>query len=160
MVPLDHGDRPARPEEAPQCPERSLGVGQMLEHEADEDVVEGPVPERQGRYLAADEVGGDSSGLRRPERDGREIDRDKGDIRVSPGDLQSLSSRPAPGLEDEGAGRIPGVVVKEIGERRGLIVKPKRFVLRIPVDIAPFSDRHGTEASFYAHINAFLVATL
>ena len=70
MVPLDHGDRPARPEEAPQCPECPLGVGQMLEHEADEDMVEGSVPEWQGRYLAADEVGGDPSCLRSMERDG------------------------------------------------------------------------------------------
>ncbi|HEX3922139.1 MAG TPA: hypothetical protein VHY31_07625 [Streptosporangiaceae bacterium] len=56
MVALDDGDRAAGPQDAPQARQRSGGVGQVLQDEADEDVVEASGRERQREHIPAQEV--------------------------------------------------------------------------------------------------------
>ena len=67
-------------------------------------------------------------------------------VRAVAGEADRLGTDPAAGLQDLAPGGIPGVVVQELGESPGLVVKPRRLALRVAVHVVVAHQASGLPA--------------
>jgi hypothetical protein len=128
MVALDHGDRATGPEQPTENRQRFNRLREVLENEADENMVE-----RLGREGQSEDVGlpelhvGESGGVGPPlgfgERVCGEINRHESSIWAAPGERDRLGADAASGFEHEAPARVCGVGVQQLDQRSGLILQ-------------------------------------
>jgi hypothetical protein len=145
VIALDHRDRAARLEQALERGKRLDGLGEVLEHEADEDMVERTRRERQRedvslRGLHVRVPGGAHAPLGLGRRLGGEVDGDEVRVRAALCQRHGLRPDAATGFEDARAGGVGRVAVQEFHKRPGLIVQPFALSRVIPVDVGPTHD--------------------
>lgn len=140
VIPFDDRDRPAGLHERPEPDERVDRPREVLQHEADEHVVERGRRERQRVDVGPLEahVGDPRRGHVRPrvvQRGGRDVDR--GESRAGTGARERDRLRPdaAAGFEHEAAVGIRGVAVEQFHERVGLVLQPDARTLVVTVDV-------------------------
>ncbi len=140
VIALDDADAAAGFQQSPQTVQGTGRVGQVLEDEADEDVVIAGIGLLEGEEVALLEpnVGqarrqylclGLCQGLR------RNIERNEAAFRVVAGQVQGLAAGAAAGLEHQGTGRIPYAPMQQIGQGVGLIPQSLRFAVAVTVNI-------------------------
>jgi hypothetical protein len=141
VVALDDGDRAAGPDHLPQDGQRLDGPGQVLEDEADEDMVERPLGERQRVQVGLPELDARHAGaLRVPPRlvegSGRHVDRHDARARAAPGQRDGLRAHATPGLEHGAARRIGRLRVQQLDERARLVAQAVVGAGVVAVDVA------------------------
>jgi hypothetical protein len=140
VIPLDDGERAARPEHLLECDQSLDRLRQVLQHEADEDVVEGDRVELQiedvrlhelhvGKTRSRDLGPGPGYGV------GGYIDRHDARMRAVASQRDGLCPDPAPGFEHSAVGRISGLRVKQVNQRSRLIMKAVALSLVVAVDV-------------------------
>src|SRR5262249_9400428 len=108
MIPLDDGDGPSRPEDLPQCGQRLDRTREVLQDEADKDMVEGGRVERRREDVRLLEPDVGEARCRRPRPRfgyglGGDVDGDDSSARAVSGERDGLGADAAPSLEDRAA---------------------------------------------------------
>jgi hypothetical protein len=134
VVALDHGERPARLEDALEVPQPAQRIVEVLEHEAHEDVVERGVLERQREEVGPAVLDVRERGCLR-ERLGGAVDRDEARRGRSARQRPRLRADAAARLEHAAARRVGRVVMEELDERSGLVVQAPALALLVAVDV-------------------------
>jgi hypothetical protein len=116
------------------------GLGQVLEQEADEDVVEGLVLEGQAVDVRLLEGHVGETGVRHPaarlgEGGLRDVHRDDASAGAACGEMDRLRADAAAGLEHAVPGREGDAVVEEGGKGVRLVGEPLRLPPRVAVDV-------------------------
>ena len=151
VIALDHGDRAAGLQHRA---EPSQGFGrarQVLEHEADEDVVERRRRERSIAMGQRVDVGPGKGHVRYPgvvralpgggEGLRRQVDGGESRSGAALGDGHGLPAHAAADFKHRAAGREAGVVVQQLRQRAGLVVQPGVLSAAVAVDV-PVGHRH------------------
>ena len=121
--------------------ERTRRVGEMLQHEADEDVVEGRPGERQVQnvrvleldVVQARQIDGRPRG---GERRRGHVDRDERGASTPPRERHGLRADAATCLEHAAAFRVLRVAVEEVDQRARLILKALALAPMASVNVA------------------------
>ena len=140
VVALDHGEGAARPHDALQRLQRRDRRGQVLQHEAHEHVIEGPIRKRQREQVGALErdvghAGGLRGGRGRGERRLRDVDRGDDRAGTVAGQRHRLRAHAAAGLEHAAAVRVAGVVVQQLDQRGRLVEQSLALAGVVAVDV-------------------------
>jgi hypothetical protein len=142
VVPLDHGDGAAGAQHAAQPGQRPAGVGQVLEDEADEQVVEGRVGERRVEQIGAAPFDVRrrhvrcQSGARQREGAVGDIHRHQVRSRTCRDQVRRLRADATADLERPGAGRKRGAAVQQLCQGVRLVGQSAGLVLGVPVHVA------------------------
>jgi hypothetical protein len=140
MIPLNHGEGSSSGKDPPQFLQGKVGSAEMLEHEADEDVIHAPRPEGKTVDIAPDKPDVRYSGLFHPAGGGayrRFGDVHGGDVRTGRrlGKDYGLGAHSTPYLQDPAAGRVPGVMMEQMFQGAGLILETDRLPGRISMHV-------------------------
>ena len=141
VIALDDRERATRLQHPPKPRERARRVGQMLEHEADEDMVEGRLGERQVENVGVLELDVvQASQIHRPSRSGErrrgDVDRDERGAWTPSRERHGLRADAAAGLEHAAALGIFRVAVQEVDQRAGLILEALALAPMVSVNVA------------------------
>ena len=128
VVTFDDGHRATRSEKPAQDRQCDGGLREMLQHETDEDVVEGLGVEGQGEDVGLPELHiGESRRIRPPlgfrERFRSDVDRRESGSRAPSSECDRLGANATPRFEDHAAGRVRGVGVQELHKRSSLVMQ-------------------------------------
>src|SRR6266545_1820325 len=140
VVSLDDGDRAAPPQAGLHARERAQRIREVLEDEADEDVVERIRRKGKLAEIRLLEGGVVDSGGAGPipclvERRWRDVDAGEPRARTVSGEEKRLGPHSTTRLEDGAAVRVPRVAVEQLGQRARLIAQAHAFALGVPMDV-------------------------
>jgi hypothetical protein len=147
VIPLDDRDGPARAQHATQRGQRSHRILQVLEHEADEGVVERSSPEGQRHDIGLAQLdvaqAGSPHALRRsPQRLRRDVDAREACPEAARCERAGLGTDAATDLEDGAAGRVGDPAVYDLHQRACLVLEPLVLANAVPVNVR---SRHGRQ---------------
>jgi hypothetical protein len=141
VVTLDHRDGAARCQHPPQPAGRRDRVGQVLQHEADEEMIERAVRERQVEQvgLAPLHSGAGRAGryrrLRTLQRPRRDVHRREAGGRAARDQVDRLRADSAAHFQHPAPGRVRRVGVQQPGQAAGLVTEPSGLAGGVPVQI-------------------------
>ena len=140
VVPLDDGDGPAGAYEVGEGRQRVGRAGEVLQYEADEDVIERGRRERECVDVGLPELdvrepGGPDPPLGLGQRRSRNVDRGELSAGATARQRHALGADAAAGLQDRAAVRVRGVPVEKAGESVGLSVQPLVLVVLVSVNV-------------------------
>jgi hypothetical protein len=144
------------PEQPAEDRQRLDGLREVLQHEADEDVVERPGVEGQREDVRLPQLYVGEPGLLDPspglgDRLRREVDRDEPGIGAAPAEGDRLGADAAAGLEHRAPAGVGGVVLQQVDERSGLVAQALALTRLIAVDVGlahgPVQDSAVTDRS-------------
>lgn len=121
MIAFDHRDGAARPEYAAKTAQSALRIGEMLQQEANKDVIEGGAAEGQMENVGHAErdvaaAGGFDAGSGLLERRGGDVRRQEVRARAGGGEKRRLRARAAAAFENPSARGISRVAVEQVSE--------------------------------------------
>jgi len=118
----------------------TFGISQVLENEADEDMIERPLRERISAEIppadghVAKRGGPDHrTGLRHRVR--ADVHAEDAGIGAAPCELHGLRADAAAGFQDQAAVVEAGVVMKQLGQRRRLVAQALALQPAVAVDV-------------------------
>jgi len=146
VITLYRCDRPAGLYELLEGREGLDGPRQMFQNEADEEMVEGPLPEGEVEDVPLEdpdvfEVRGLDLPLRLGGGGSGDVEGDYLCLGAVFGEGDGLGSDAAARFQDEGSWRVGGVGVKEVDEGRGLVLEPGALFWVVAVDVGIDHDR-------------------
>ena len=140
VIAFDHRNRAAGLQVAFQRPQHLDRPREVLQDEADENVVE-----RLGLVRQVEDVGllktdvcdtrGRRFSLRLDKRRRGNIDRGNQSLRAVLRERNGLCPHAAAGFQDTAARRIRGIGVQQLNQRRGLVLQPQVFAMIVAVDV-------------------------
>lgn len=140
VIPFNDSQRAARFDETVQRGQRAFRIGEMFEHETDEDVVERRILEAQIKNIAF--VKGDVGKARAIDRfarlrQGRRRDVHRRELRAGTAFREDhrLRADAAAGLQHAAALGIDGIAVEQFVERRSLVLEPHAFARIVAVNV-------------------------
>ena len=154
MVALDDRDRAARPQQVPEGDEGVDRLGEVLEDEADKDVVERPGLEGQVEEvplanLDVLEPGRLDPVFRLGDRVGRHLDRHEPGARAPRRECDCLGADAAARFQDDVAVGVGGVVVQQLDERSRLVAQPFSLAGVVTVNVGVSHRGHDAVAPVF-----------
>ena len=140
MIALDHRQAPARPHHAAQLGQDRRGIGKVLQHEADEGMIEARPREGQGPEIGLPQrrhgqAGGPDSRLRLRERGRGDVDAGEHRVGILPQERDRLGADAAARLQHRAAGGIAGAAMQPRFQRRRPVAQARLFRRRVAVNV-------------------------